>query len=535
MIQPATLTKIAKRVASDMVSQRLSADALRSVRNLEDEPEHVFDLVDLLAKEGRKKRPSDKLIGGYAFLLASGLEILRYGIDGEHAETIELVERLRRRLVEAGAEGRVTPAILLLILHQFASAKLDVGDDLRDLMQQLMENDGAAADAVEDGAAADYFAHMAEGFGGDPFAIHACLEETIETVPEAGRVALIMATFAATEPSVREASIGFLLHASAEVRKQFTGLLELAAPNGLVTPIMLRRMIAVRNWLPAADHKRLDKVIKAARKAGVECASWPRANVQHVLSSGVDGSGCLSLLVIAEEAGCPLVAGLLIKQGFGVRDTWVRRNISAADLRETVQHIVGEIGIEDTSLDYARTICRQALAISHEAGHVPPFGLLNCAEAIGLVDLNPDPLPVEKLVADLIADVDAGRLSAVAVTKVLSQSAGWPEHYPMMNTWFEGNVAKLIGTKRLARAKRIDVLLAGPLQARRRRWAELAAWMALSLKHQHTSGDWQGFAILARELLGTRPLDEIGLMRAIADTTLAVLDMHDLPGTDRAA
>ena len=76
------------------------------------------------------------------------------------------------------------------------------------------------------------------------------------------------------------------------------------------------------------------------------------------------------------------------------------------------------------------------------------------------------------------------------------------------------------------------VLLAGPLQARRRRWAELVAWMALSLKHQQTSADWQGFAIVAVELLGARPLNEIGLMKVVADTTLTVLSIK---GSRRAA
>lgn len=74
-----------------------------------------------------------------------------------------------------------------------------------------------------------------------------------------------------------------------------------------------------------------------------------------------------------------------------------------------------------------------------------------------------------------------------------------------------------------------------PLQANRRRWAELAAWTALSLKHRRHPGDWQSFAILARELLETRPLEEIGLMTAIAGTTLAVMDVKGLPGTRHAA
>ncbi len=450
-------------------------------------------------------------------------------------QTIALVDRLRQHLVETGETGRITPPVLLLVLHQFATAKLEMGDDLRDLMQRLMENDGDARAAVERGEVADHFTRMSEQFDGDPFAIHAYLDETVQSMPEDGRAGLVMATFAEKEPAIREASLGFLLDASAKVRSKLGELLEIAAPHDLVTPTMLRRMIAMRNWLPASDRNCLDQAIKAARKKSVECAPWPRAEVRQVLSSGIDGSGAFTFLVIGLEAGKPLVAGLLVKQGFGVRDAWVRRNTTIAELREIVGQVASEIGLTDTSLEYVRTVCGQALAINLEAGHPPPFTLLDCAEAIGLADLNPEPLPVDKLIADLIAEVDTGRLSVAAVSKTLRQSADWLEDHPTLETWFEDNVAKFVGTKRAPRAKQIAVILAGPLQARRRRWAELAAWTALSLKHRRHPADWQGFAILARELLGARPLDEIGLMRAIADTTLAVMEMKGLLGERHAA
>jgi hypothetical protein len=58
--------------------------------------------------------------------------------------------------------------------------------------------------------------------------------------------------------------------------------------------------------------------------------------------------------------------------------------------------------------------------------------------------------------------------------------------------------------------------------------------MALSLKHQGHA-DWENFTILARELLGTRPIDEFGLMKVVAATTLDVLDTKALLGTHRAA
>ena len=535
MIDRKALTRIAKVVVTDMASERLSAASQRSVRALEDEPEHVFDLVDLLAKEGKKKRANDPLIDGYAFLLAHGLEMLRYGVDREDAAMIALNARLRQHLVAAGEEGRLTPPMLLLVLHQFTAAKLDIGDTLRNLMQTLMENDSDARAACERGEGADHFARMVEQFGGDPFAIHAWLDEAAEAVPKADRASLIIATFGDKEPAMREASVGFLLNASADVRSMLIEQLVLAAPHGLVSPAMLRRMIAMRNWLPATDRKDLDTAIKAARKKAVECAAWPRPSVRQVLASDIDGSGAFTLLVIAEEAGKPLIAGLLVKQGFGVRDAWVRRDVSVTELREMVEHVANEIGLSEASLDYARTVCCQALAIHIETGHPVPFGLLDCAEAIGLAELNPEPLSVDKLVTDLIAEVNAKDLTVAAVTRTLSQSANWQEDYPTLESWFENNVAKVIGRKRAPHARQVAVLLAGTLQANRRRWAELAAWTALSLKHRRHPGNWQSFAIVARELLGTRPLEEIGLMTSIADTTLAVMDSNGLIGSRHAA
>jgi hypothetical protein len=529
------LTRIAKGVVADMASERLSAASQRAVRALEDDPEHVVDLVDLLAKESKKKRPTDKMINGYAFLLAHGLEMLRYGVDRKDAAMTAMVARLRQHLITAGEAGRITPDMLLLIMHQFTTAKLDIGDQLRNLMQSLMENDSAARAACDRDEGADHFARMVEQFGGDPFAIHACLDEAIDAVPKDDRAELVMATFADKDPALREAVIGFLLNASAGVRGKLIELLELAAPHGLVSPTMLRRMIAMRNWLPATDRKGLDTVIKAARQNAVECALWPRPAVRQVLASGIDGSGAFTLIVIAEDAGKPLIAGLLIKQGCGVRDAWVRRDVSIAELRELVEHVGSEIGLSETSLNYARTVCCQALAIHLEVGHPAPFALLDCAESLGLADLNPEPLQVDKLVANLVNEVDAKRLTAAAVAKTLHQSADWQENHPTLDSWFENNVAKSIGSKRAPRAKQVAVLLAGPLQGNRRRWAELAAWTALSLKHHRQPGDWQSFTIVARELLGTRPLEEIGLMTAIATTTLAVIDMQDLTGKRLAA
>ena len=532
MFDRAELTRLAKALVSDIKAGQFNPAWQRIIDTLNQQPEHIFDLFDLLAKEGARKRPNENLIGGYSFLLAHGLEQLRYAVERNEASAIALVGRLRQQLTSDGDAGRIAPPILLLILKQFASAKLDIGDGLRELMQHLMENDAKAPAASERGAGEGYFARLAEDLGHDPFAIHACLDESAETMPEETRAGMMMAIFGDTTPSMREAALGFLLNASALARTKVAELIFLAAPHGLVTPTMLRRMIAVRNWLSAQEQQSLDTAIKAARKAGVSCAPAPRPHVQSVLVSGIDGSGALTILVIATEGGKPVVGGLVLKQGFGVRDAWVRRGVSPAELRDLLAHVGSEISLAPSTVDFAALAVSQFLATNLESKNLPPFGLLDFAEVAGISDLNPDAVPVELLVAQLCADIDPARLSPGAINKTLRESADWPDEIASLESWFEDDVTKAVGTKRSARANQMAVLLAGPLQARRRRWAELVAWMALSLKHQQTSADWQGFAIVAVELLGARPLNEIGLMKVVADTTLTVLSIK---GSRRAA
>ena len=106
------LTRLAKSVVANLEKQRMSGATQRAMRALDQEPEHLFDLIDLLAKEGNKKRPSERLISGYAFLLGHGLEMLRYAVDREDTPAITLVDQLRQRIIEAGAKGHLSPPVL---------------------------------------------------------------------------------------------------------------------------------------------------------------------------------------------------------------------------------------------------------------------------------------------------------------------------------------------------------------------------------------------------------------------------------------
>ena len=537
----ATLTRTAKLLVADQARGRLGPKTQSAIQSHESRPDHVFELVDLIAAEAARKRPDDDLLQAYAVLLAHGLEQLRYDVERNLPATIALVGRLRAHLIARGDGGRIDPTTLLLVLNQFAAAKLDMGDDLRQLMQRLIEQaNKSPAGFVEGSGNGTLLSGLARELGHDVFAIHEQLHDNAEAMPDDMRAAMAMATFAEQETSVREAALGFLLNSSQAARAKLAELVETAAPHGVVSPTMLRRMTVMRNWLREPDRPALDAAIAACRSSGVASAAWPKAEVSRVLASGFDGAGAQTVIVVTVTGNKRTLAGLLVKQGFGVRDTWVRRGLRKAEAIKLIEHAGAEIGLAPSSLDYVGQLARGFLATNLQSGVQPPFSLLDFAETVGISDLSPDTATLDQRIAALCAQVDPARLTEDEVLETMHTSGEWPARHDILTTWFEDDAARVLGSRTAPFDKQMAVMLAGPLQARRQRWAELVAWTALSLKLQPGSTvpdgkQWEGFAILARELAGKRPLDQIGLMHVIAHTSIQVMGMDRLLGTREAA
>jgi hypothetical protein len=217
------------------------------------------------------------------------------------------------------------------------------------------------------------------------------------------------------------------------------------------------------------------------------------------------------------------VAALLAKLGAGIRDAWVKHETTDAELREILSQFSAEAVIKPSALDYATAAARYFLAMNVAAGTMPPFGLLDFAETVGLASLNPEAMPVERLLDTLSREIDSERLSSKGIADALASSARWSDEQPMLETWFEdtSEVRQLLA-KRLPKTKLRKVLLSELLQERRQQWAELLAWSAFAKKHQPDGATWEEMVVVAREVLGDRPLGEIPLMHIIADRTLAV-------------
>ncbi len=517
----AALIQFGKVIAHDIGSGRLGEMSRMVGEALALVPQASCDLVDLAVSEARKKRPNESLVAAYGFMVGQTLEMLRYGIERADPSAIGAVAAVREKLLALARSGQLGPGLLMLLSRQFATAKLDIGDELRGLVGAKIEaGSGLLPNPAAGPSAEGFLTDLSQALGGDAFAIHAELSESASAVPNEHRIAIAHAMSNAPVVPVREAALGWLFDASRDVRIGTAEALAAAAREGRLTRTTSRRLIVARSWMAEADRGAIDTAITACRRNGIEPLPNVAVQSRGTLISGFDGAGAQSIFVVLKSGRKHTLASLLLKQGIGVRDAWVRRDLSKADVEDFIGTIGEEIGVFDGSLNYLRIALAHFLSVNQGSGVLPPFGLLDFVETVGLEAADPEPLSVEQVTARLLET--AGPREDLDVEEAIAASSEWPDGYEFMDSWFEddASVGEVLAGKRLTKAKRISLVLERVLGARRRRWAELLAWSAMVLHDSGGDEEAMDFALVVRELLGDRPISDIPLMHAIAAATV---------------
>lgn len=530
------LTMLARHVAADMASGGPGEGVAMAMTVLERIPDAAEQLLALIVAESRRKRPDEELIEALAMMLGQALETLRFGIEGAQGGAAARLDTLRATLITLVESDTVDPNILLLLVRQFTVAGLDPGDALRDLLAARV---GGLSD-LEDGIDGDPLEPLAEMATQveDEFTLFALIHEMSGALPDGHRTLLASAAFTpgvAPLPGLdrlREASLGWLLDPVAAVRQAVAALLADAAERGQLTGTMLRRMVALRNWLPEGERGALDGAIRTGRVKGIAIAPVPPADLREAFATGWDGAGAQSIFLVVKDGRRFAVVALLLKQGFGLRDAWVQRGGTRRDVDALLEQVEDQVGLVRTSVEYVRKAAAYGLGINAVSGVLPPFGLLDAVEAAGLANLQPEPVALDELLASLDGGETGGLPDVQAERIALLASSTWTVRHPFTRSWFESGEAvdALLGTKRIAKGKAADLILDGLLEGRRALWAERMAWSAAALRPSAPGGtskrgavgspDWKDFAVVAQALRSGRALREIPIMVAIAQASV---------------
>lgn len=482
--------------------------------------ETLEGLVAHAASQDEQNYGDDDLTHGYLYLLGRQLENLRFQTDRGYDAAIGLVDEFQRAVADHVGAGRLGGTLLSMVSSALHQAQIPVSAELKAALQDSLE---APRELRGLGQLSELLDSIVDGCEGDPFQITSMLTETAHGLPPELRCGMAATLALSPNDITREAAVLMLLDPAPYVRGAVIAALE--SKPASVSPVSLRRLIAMRNWRPQAERGKIDEVVRAVRAKGTECASAEPSRAEEFFASGIDGSGAQTGLVVSSAGRRKQLSSILLKHG--LRDAMTGAPQTGRELTQTLAQAADDVVLLAVSRRYLdQAICHH-LQVGIDAGMLPPGDLLQVAERIGGADWQPSRLDWREILAALLAATPEARLEPAAVAKVLVDSDRWAALPGLVESWFEDDqdVARLVGASgRRMTEKQIDYLLDTVIERRREKWAELFLWIALWLREgAEGAAPWQEFAILADAIAKGHDLGRIPLMRMIAMTTVVAL------------
>lgn len=525
------LIRLARLVEKDIASGRVSKNVRQAVEVLSDYQNSAIELLELALEEAAKEQSKKSLFDSFAFLFGQALEALRFDIEAGYKTASEIADSVRKRLVTASKSGASDPSILIFLAQCFGAAKLDLGDELRGAVEHLIEKVGKENHGdfslANPAQLLGFVADLVKQADGDAFTLFSVLAESADGVPDEHRAVMAAALLYSGEAAAVEASIGWLLDPAKSVRQSMANALEHAARKGKVTPTMLRRMITMRNWLPPEESRAaLDAAVATARRKGVSPAQWDDVEACQLVTTGVDGSGAIGVLAHCRNKRKNILGSLLLKLGFGVRDAWAQDGVKQKEIESAFM----EVSLLDQfmiSADFMQRAVGHFLALGHETGLMPPFGLVRFLEAVGVSSVQPELLSASSLL-DTIQDGRA--ISTNAFEDLLAEGSDLVNDYSFLDSWFEAGdeVDALLTDNRSARKKRESLIVEKVLEPRREWWTQAVAWAAYIMYQAGNDERWQEFYAAGLAMVQKRPLHEISLMKTVAEQTVEAEEFRQM-------
>jgi hypothetical protein len=512
----------AKRIARAIVKGRPPPFSVDLDRYCEDSPREIFAAFTGAARQMPPVGNDEALATGYLFLLQRLLEHLRYRTDRGYTDAAKLIADFQAEVVARVEAGDVDARMLAFVGAALHQSKIPASPEL------TAASANHPADQNDDGLfprdVCTALAGILDECDGDPFMAVGSLIEGGHAMPAEIRGALASALAFAGSPEARGAAVMFLLDPDSAARRAVAR--SLAQVAALLTPIEVRRLIAMRNWRPENERGEVDAVIRKARGAGIDCAQWETGSIEAILATVIDGAATQGFLLVSPVGRKIRISSLLAKRG--IADAWS----GEPESRRQVEASLFGAGMNAPMLAVSRSYLDAAvghhLALSSEEGNAPPLGLLQVAEAIGGADWQPFRMAFGERLAALIAEVPKTMCEPAALASVLRKSGELADLEAVAQSWFEDDpeVSHTVERARgRERAKLAAYLLQSVMTRHRERWAEVILSTALWMREAPPEAGlcWRELAIVAKALADGRDMTEIGLMRDIASRTIAVL------------
>jgi hypothetical protein len=270
MMPRTTIAQIANMIGRELDSGARPSEEAVAAGPLLAEAGATAAIVGWLLAEAHRKRPDDRMIAAYAFMLEGALGTLRLQASGGDVGADHAIAEVRNRLDDALQKGGVAPEVLMLVARAFARAELDPGRMLQEAMMSAMEAQSPSMPAaLTPDDISDHFAELAAALDNDPFEIYAELATTAAAFPAEHHAAMADALAMSDSEAVREAALGFAFSPDPAVSSAALIAVSQQGRGPLVSAKVVDRLVRMRPWLSETRRPNVDTAIRALRPSPV--------------------------------------------------------------------------------------------------------------------------------------------------------------------------------------------------------------------------------------------------------------------------
>ena len=440
-------------------------------------------------------------------------------------------EKLQKMLVTALNSEQSNDELITLILDHISTHNLPLSPETLDAtifwQQNKFEPTEAEQSLSQEEINIELINHLEQLQISSEFEFYQLFADRLTFFADESIEGFVCDLLGASQSILREGALLFLLHKRKAVRLAIIEALQSDFFQKKISPTGLRRLITSRNWLSPDEKRQIDKAIKSIRRLGTPCesASVPETiKLIKMYTSTTDGVGAASVISIFKVGRQFTLVGAILKEHYGVLDTWVSPLTTRKECENQIRHMKSEIYCLETDEEWVRCVLPHYLALNVQSEEPLTAETLLWTEWLGLNIWQPQPLDLLSLL-NRWHEEHPSLFNLNAHEKAFNRSAKWLEKSDFAQGWFEQDDKLETRVNNFfshnipeTSPSTVDYLLA----PHRKKWRDRFILLALWAKHNcKTRGpQWQDFAIISEAIDSKKDLHDIPIMRSIAYNTL---------------
>lgn len=494
-------------------------------------PEYAFQLIELLNNLDESiVNDGPPIYSACIFAFDVCIAQLQTATEMNNKVIAKSLQQLMNRLAELINGRKHTLSYWLPVLNAFYEVHVELTQELKDAYFELASEEGDDGD--ED---LDEFSHLesirdlihelsdlsvfdiTENFFAQSYAMPADfftdLVVDLYSIEEGHEIALLT-----------------LLHPKEEVRAIVVATLDQIIDKITLSSVALSRLKAIKYWYPERYYPIFERWIKIQRKKGVIFEPDAVAATAKIKATEVDGSGSQGLFIHIRKNRKNRLGGLLLKFGFGIKDTWITPMIPAAEVKQYYHQAFTEsVTLREVDMDYFQMMLEHFLAVTIKQGEIPQLHFLEMQEVLGL-RLRPQEIDLNDLFTHL--SVEISPFTQEVIEASLKRSKAWLKTKQFTESWYIENalVDKIVnhnssfvdGIKVCRLEDAIDDVFVEEMELNRDKWQFHFLWIALWFKAKARKNEktWQDNFLIAHLIHEGKPLHEIPVMVEICRQTV---------------